>query len=76
MQLNGENRQNVIEREKLEGNGQMDSRVIILKKTLDPMGWSAPTPGAIYMYMCIVYYHNIQGSSSLNRLANQSQTSC
>ena len=51
MHLNGEKCLNVICKEKLAGNGQMDLRLMILKKKLDPRGLSAPTPG---QYTCIL----------------------
>ena len=50
MHLNGEKCLNVICREKLAGNGQMDLRLMILKK-FGPQGLSAPTPG---QYICIL----------------------
>ena len=63
MHLNGENCQNVIGREKVYGNGQVDCRFMILKKKMDPRGRSAPTRGNIH-----IYYHYIQRSSSLKPL--------
>ena len=50
MHLNGEKCLNVICREKLAGNGQMDLRLMILKN-LDPRGLSAPIPG---QHTCIL----------------------
>ena len=62
MLLNGEKCLNVICREKLAGNGQMDLRLMILKK-FGPQGSVCPHPGAIYMY-----FTDIQRSSSLKLL--------
>ena len=62
MHLNGEKCLNVICREKLAGNGQMDLRLMILKK-FGPQGSVCPHPGAIYMYIT-----DIQRSSSLKLL--------
>ena len=69
MHLNGEKCLNVICREKLAGNGQMDLRLMILKK-LGPQGSVCPHPvanGNIH-----VYYSDIQRASSL-KLLGQSQ---
>ena len=55
MHLNGEKCLNVICREKLAGNGQMDLRLMFLKK-FGPQGsvcLSAPTPGQ-YSITCIL----------------------
>ena len=52
MHLNGEKCLNVICREKLAGNGQMDlnGKLMILKK-FGPQGSVCPHPGAIYMFV-------------------------
>ena len=63
MHLNGENCLNVICREKLAGNGQMDLRLMIPKK-FGPPGVCLPPPrGNIH-----VYYSDIERSSSLKLL--------
>ena len=63
MHLNGEKCLNVICREKLAGNGQMNLRLMILKK-IGPQGSVCPPPrGNIH-----VYYSDIQRSSSLKLL--------
>ena len=54
MHLNGEKCKNVICREKLAGNGQMDLRLMILKK-FGPQGSVCPHPGAIYMYITVIF---------------------
>ena len=54
MHLNGEKFKNVICREKLAGNGQMDLRLMILKK-FGPQGYVSPHPGAIYMYITVIF---------------------
>ena len=54
MHLNGEKCQNVICREKLAGNGQMDLRLMIMKK-FGPQGSVCPHPGAIYMYITVIF---------------------
>ena len=66
MRLNGEKCKNVICREKLAGNGQMDLRLMILKK-IGPQGSVCPHPGNIH-----VYYNDIQRSFSL-KLHGQSK---
>ena len=66
MHLSGENYQNVIRREKLYGNGQMDRRFMILKKWIPGAGLPPPQGNIL------VYYHNIQRSSSL-KLFGQSK---
>ena len=63
MHLNGEKCLNVICREKLAGNGQMDLRLMILKKNGPQGGLSAPSRGNIH-----AYYSDIQRSSSLKLL--------
>ena len=63
MHLNGEMCYNVICREKLAGNGQMDLRLMILKKIWTP-GVSLPPPRA-NIHVC---YSDIQRSSSLKPL--------
>ena len=74
MHLNGENCQNVtfskmlLNGGKLAGSMQMDRRFMVMKKC--PQGVVGPCPGAIYMYMTIIFKH----LSLRNRLANQSQT--
>ena len=50
MHLNWEKCLNVICREKLAGNGQMDLRLMILKK-FGPQGSVCPHPVAIYMFV-------------------------
>ena len=52
--LNGENCQNVIGRAKLAENGQMDLRYMILEK-FGPQGSVCPHPGAMYMYITIIF---------------------
>ena len=54
MHLYGEKCLNVICREKLAGNGQMDLRLLILKK-IGPQGSVCPHPGAIYMYITVIF---------------------
>ena len=54
MHLNGEKCLNVICREKLAGNGQMDLRLMILKK-FGPQGSVCPYPVAIYMYITVIF---------------------
>ena len=54
MHLNGETCLNVICREKLAGNGQMDLRLMILKK-FGPQGSVCPHPRAIYMYITVIF---------------------
>ena len=54
MHLNGEKCLNVIYREKLAGNGHMDLRLMILKK-FGPQGSVCPNPGAIYMYITVIF---------------------
>ena len=51
MHLNGEKCLNVICREKLAGNGQMDFKIDDSEKNLDPRDLSAPTP---WQYTCIL----------------------
>ena len=53
MHLNGEKCLNVICTEKLAGNGQVDLRLMILKK-FGPQGSVCPHPGAIYKCTCIL----------------------
>ena len=53
MHLNVENCQNVISREKLERNGQMDRILMFMKKNC-PHGLSASAPG---LYMTIIFKH-------------------
>ena len=54
---------------KLAGSMQMDGRFMVMKKKC-PQGVVCPFPGAIYMYMTIIFIHLLL----LKRLANQSQT--
>ena len=54
MHLNGEKCSNVICREKLAGNGQMDLRLMILKK-FGHQGSVCPHSGAIYMYITVIF---------------------
>ena len=54
MHLNVEKCLNVICREKLAGNGQMDLRLMILKK-FGPHGSVCPHPVAIYMYITVIF---------------------
>ena len=54
MHLNGKKCLNVICREKLAGNGQMDLRLMILKKN-GPQGSVCPHPGEIYMYITVIF---------------------
>ena len=56
MHLNEEKCLNVNCREKLAGNGQisMDLRLMILKK-FGPQGSVCPHPGAIYMYITVIF---------------------
>ena len=63
MHLNGEKCLNVNCREKLAGNGQMDLRLMILKKIWTPGVCLPPPRGNIH-----VYYSDIQRSSSLKLL--------
>ena len=65
MHLNGEKCLNVICREKLAGNGQMDLRLMILKKfgPVQKKICLPPPRGNIH-----VYYSDIQRSSSLKLL--------
>ena len=63
MHLNGEKCLNVICREKLAGNGQIDLRLMILKKNWSPRVCLPPPRGNIH-----VYYSDIQRSSSLKLL--------
>ena len=53
MHLNGEKCLNVIRRENL-ANGQMDLILMILKK-FGPQGSVFPHPGAIYMYITVIF---------------------
>ena len=46
-------------------------RIFMFMKKFCPQGVVCPCPGAIYMYMTIIFKHLL-----LNRLANQSQTLC
>ena len=48
----------------------MDLRLMILKK-FGPQGSVCPHPGAIYMYITMIFKDLLR-----NRLANQSQTLC
>ena len=50
MHLNEEKCYNV----KLAGNGQMDLRLMILKR-FGPQGSVCPHPGAIYMYITVIF---------------------
>ena len=54
MHLNGEKCLKVICREKPAGNGQMDLRLMILK-TFGPQVSVCPHPGAIYMYITVIF---------------------
>ena len=63
MHLNGENCLNVVLREKLAGNGQMDLRFLILKKIWNPGVCVPPPRGNLH-----AYYRNIQRYSSLKPL--------
>ena len=54
MHLNREKCYNVICREKLAGNGQMDLRLMILKK-FGPQGFVCPHPEPIYMYIKVIF---------------------
>ena len=54
MHLNEEKCLNVICKEKLAGNGQMDLRLMILKK-FGPQGSVCPHPVAIYMYITVIF---------------------
>ena len=55
MHLNGEKCENVIcRKKKLAGNGQMDIRLMILK-IFGPQGSVCPHPGAIYMYITVIF---------------------
>ena len=63
MHLNGEKCLNVICREKLAGNGQMDLRLMILEKIWTPGVCLPPPRGNIH-----VYYSDIQRASSLKLL--------
>ena len=49
----------------------MDRRFMFMEKFW-PLGVVCPCPGAIYMYISIMFKHLLLG----NCLANQSQTSC
>ena len=69
MHLNGENCQNVIWREKLYGNGQMDWIFMILNIKV-PQGQVCPHPGAIYIYITVIFKDLLLWYC----LANQSQT--
>ena len=51
MHLNGENCQNIILREKTNRKWVNGLKIYDSKKTLDPRGWSATTPGE---YTCIL----------------------
>ena len=53
---------------KLAGSMQIDRRFMVMKKNC-PQGVVCPCPGAIYMYMTIIFKDLL-----LNHLANQSQT--
>ena len=55
---------------KLSGNGQMDRRFRFMK-IFWPQGLVCPCPGAIYMYMNVIFKHLLLW----NCLASQSQTS-
>ena len=52
---------------KLAGSMQMYRRFMVMKKNV--LGVVCPCPGAIYMYMTIIFKHLL-----LKHLANQSQT--
>ena len=54
MHLNGQKCSNVICREKLAGNGKMDLILMILK-TFVSQGSVCPHPGAIYMYITVIF---------------------
>ena len=54
MHLDGEKCLNVICREKLVGNWQMDLTLMILKK-FGPQGSVCPHPGAMYMYITVIF---------------------
>ena len=54
MHLNGEKCLNVICREKPAENGQMDLRLMILKK-FGPQVFVCPHPGAIYMNITVIF---------------------
>ena len=69
MHLNGKNRKISFNGRKLPRNEQMDRKFMFMK-----IFWAQGVvcPGAIYMYMTIIFKHFLHR----NCIANQSQTSC
>ena len=70
MHLNGKNRKISFNGRKLARNEQMNRKFMFMK-IFWAQGVVCPCPGAIYMYMTIIFKHLLR-----NRLANQSQTLC
>ena len=47
--------------ENLGANDQITRIFIVLKKTIDPSELSGPCPGAVYMYMTIIFKRILHG---------------
>ena len=66
MHLNGEKTLKCDSKDKVAGNGQMD-RIFVVMKKVCPQGVVCPCPRAIYMYMTMIFKHNLSSLKPLGQ---------